>query len=111
MINELLNGSNIQIVAMLGVFFAFIATCVCIGTMKRFLPQDMGREFAHNGALSAGKPRGAGFIFVLVFIASVCLFAKMIYEIAIYLILVGAAMLTGFLDDAAKAPWGELKKG
>ena len=28
-----------------------------------------------------------------------------------YLILVAAAMLTGFLDDCAKAPWGEYKKG
>ncbi|MBE5925774.1 MAG: phospho-N-acetylmuramoyl-pentapeptide-transferase [Lachnospiraceae bacterium] len=111
MINELLNGSNIQIVAMLGIFFAFITTCVCIGVFKKYLPHDMGREFAHNGALSAGKPRGAGFIFVLVFIGATCLFAKMNYEIAIYLILVAAAMLTGFLDDAAKAPWGELKKG
>ena len=111
MINELLNGNNIQIIAMLGVFFAFVVTCVCIGTMKKYLPRDMGREFAHDGSLSAGKPRGAGFIFVLVFIASTCIFAKMNYEISIYLILVAAAMLTGFLDDAAKAPWGELKKG
>lgn len=114
MINDLLilsNGSYSPIIAMLGVFFAFVATCVCIGKMKKYLPQDMGREFAHNGALSAGKPRGAGFIFVIVFIFTVCVFAKMNYEIAIYIILIGAAMLTGFLDDAAKTPWGELKKG
>lgn len=32
-------------------------------------------------------------------------------EILIYLILVVAAMLTGFLDDCAKSPWGEYKKG
>ncbi len=32
-------------------------------------------------------------------------------EITIYLILVIAAMMTGFLDDCAKAPWGEYKKG
>lgn len=29
----------------------------------------------------------------------------------IYLILTGAAMITGFLDDCAKTPWGEYKKG
>ena len=39
------------------------------------------------------------------------LFAKPGREAFIYLILVGAAMLTGFLDDCAKTPWGEYKKG
>ncbi len=32
-------------------------------------------------------------------------------EIVIYLILTGAAMITGFLDDCSKTPWGEYKKG
>lgn len=113
MIQYLLNLSckNIQLISMLGILFAFFATCICIGAFKKYLPQDMGRKFAHDGTLSAGKPRGAGFIFVLVFIAATAIFGKMNVEISIYLILVAAAMLTGFLDDAAKTPWGELKKG
>lgn len=64
-----------------------------------------------DGKKSAGKPRGAGFLFVLVFIAAALLFARTGRETVIYLILVGAAMLTGFLDDCAKTPWGEYKKG
>jgi phospho-N-acetylmuramoyl-pentapeptide-transferase len=46
-----------------------------------------------------------------VFIVTAFLFGKMNVENAIYLILVLAAMMTGFLDDCAKTPWGELKKG
>lgn len=71
----------------------------------------MGRDFAHNGKLSAGKPRGAGFIFILVFTAMALVTGRFTYEMGIYLILVVAAMLTGFLDDCSKAPWGEYKKG
>ena len=38
------------------------------------------------------------------------LFAKLDVEVVIYVILIFAAMMTGFLDDASKAPWGEYKK-
>jgi phospho-N-acetylmuramoyl-pentapeptide-transferase len=71
----------------------------------------MGRAYAHNGALSAGKPRGAGFLFIIAFVITTLIFGKINTEIVIYLILVTAAMMTGFLDDCAKSPWGEYKKG
>ena len=76
-----------------------------------YLPSDQGREYAVDGALSKGKARGAGIVFVLVFVVTVLLFTPMKLEHIIYLILVVLAMLTGFLDDAAKTPWGEYKKG
>jgi phospho-N-acetylmuramoyl-pentapeptide-transferase len=76
-----------------------------------FLPKDAGREFAHDGKLSAGKPRGAGIIFVLAFVISALIFAPLTPEIIIYLILITICMMTGFLDDASKTPWGEYKKG
>lgn len=98
-------------VAFAGILFAFVLTCLLLWKCTKILPRDMGRQFAHDGALSAGKPRGAGFIFVLVFVLTAVIFAKMNKEIVIYLILVVAAMLTGFFDDCAKTPWGELKKG
>ena len=106
-----ISGSNIPLVAFIGIMFAFLATCFFIGKFNQYLPKDIGRDFAHDGKLSAGKPRGAGFIFVLVFLGSVLLFGDIKMEIVIYLILLFAAMMTGFLDDAAKAPWGEYKKG
>ena len=78
---------------------------------KRVLPKDQGREFAVNGALSEGKPRGAGLVFILIFALASLIFVPFDKELLVYIILVVAAMLTGYLDDAAKTPWGELKKG
>ena len=111
MINYLAGEAGSRTVAFLGILFAFAATCLTMYKGMNLLPKDHGRDFAVDGKKSAGKPRGAGFLFVLVFIAAALLFARPGREMVIYLILVGAAMLTGFLDDCAKTPWGEYKKG
>lgn len=94
-----------------GLFLAFLGTCFFTFKFYHLLPKDAGREFAHDGKLSAGKPRGAGIIFILVFVAATLLFAPVNLEIIIYLILVAAEMLTGYMDDASEHPWGEYKKG
>lgn len=109
MINNILN--NIQLTSFFGIMAAFLLTCLFIHLFYSKLPTDQGRDFAHDGKLSAGKPRGAGFVFIVVFIAASVLFGNVSTENIIYLILVFAAMLTGFLDDCSKAPWGEYKKG
>lgn len=103
--------NNVPVVAALGLLIAFAGTCFFTAKLSYLLPRDGGREFAHDGKLSAGKPRGAGIIFILVFVASTLLFAPINIEICIYLILVAAEMLTGYMDDASDKPWGELKKG
>lgn len=95
----------------ISILFAFFLTCIAITLGKESLPRDGGRAFAVNGALSAGKPRGAGIIFVLTFTLSTLIFVPMNAERVIYLILTLAAMLSGFFDDSAATPWGELKKG
>lgn len=110
MIN-LLNINNYPLVAALGLLFAFAATCIITSTCKKFLPKDLGREFAHDGKLSEGKPRGAGIIFILVFAIASLLFTKISVEIAIYIGLVVVEMLTGFFDDKSDKPWNEYKKG
>jgi phospho-N-acetylmuramoyl-pentapeptide-transferase len=99
------------VAAFLGILFAFALTCFAIAKFNKYLPKDMGRQFAHDGALSAGKPRGAGIIFVFVFVVAAILFAQMNVEIAIYLCLIVIEMFTGFFDDAAEKPWGEYLKG
>lgn len=99
------------LLAIAGTLLAFLGTMIAAGKLSKFLPKDIGRDYAHDGKLSAGKPRGAGIIFVLVFLVSVGLFGPLNREILFYHILIFAAMMTGFLDDAAKAPWGEYKKG
>lgn len=110
MINYL-GAIDFSIVAFIGILFAFAVTCLAIAKLNRFLPKDMGRQFAVEGKISAGKPRGAGIIFVLVFACSTLLFAKISAELVIYLVLIILEMLTGFFDDAAEKPWGEYLKG
>lgn len=110
MIN-LIKNLDPAIVAFVGVLFAFALTCFEIAKLNQFLPKDIGRQYAHDGTLSAGKPRGAGIIFVFTFAISTLLFAKMNVEIGIYLLLVVIEMFTGFFDDASEKPWGEYLKG
>ena len=109
MLHVLLSGNYDSLLAFCGIIFAFAATVFATARLSAFLPKDAGREFAHDGKLSAGKPRGI--IFVLAFTAAGLLFAPVRAENVIYLILIVICMLTGFFDDASKTPWGEYKKG
>ena len=111
MLHMLFQDTYQSLFALTGIIFAFAATVLFTHLLQDRLPKDAGREFAHDGKLSAGKPRGAGIIFVLCFVASALLFAPLNPEVVIYLILIIISMMTGFLDDASKMPWGEYKKG
>ncbi len=111
MIHTLIPEGYASLVAFLGILFAFLATIIAISRLGTYLPKDVGRDFAHDGKLSAGKPRGAGIIFVLAFVVAAVLVIPFSMENSIYLVLVIVSMMTGFLDDAAKSPWGEYKKG
>lgn len=111
MIYYLIGPEHIKILTFISVLFAFALTCAAIKFGKNTLPRDAGRAYAINGTKSVGKPRGAGIIFILTFTLSSVLFIPMNAELIIYLILVLAAMLSGYLDDSSKTPWGNLKKG
>lgn len=111
MLHLLLSEEHGSLLAFGGILFAFAVTVFATAKLCRFLPKDAGRAYAHDGKLSAGKPRGAGIIFVLAFVAAAFLFVPMTPETVIYLILITISMMTGFLDDASKTPWGEYKKG
>lgn len=107
----LFTGQPQGYIAFIGIMAAFVLTCFITSKFADYLPKDLGRDFAFDGKKSAGKPRGAGLIFVLVFCVLALIFGELSTENCLYLLLVMAAMLTGFLDDASKAPWGEYKKG
>ena len=111
MLHFIVSEEQTSLLALGGILFALIITVVATAGLSRYLPRDAGREFAHDGKLSAGKPRGAGIIFVLAFVAAALLFSHLNAEILIYLILIVICMMTGFLDDASKIPWDEYKKG
>ncbi|MFA9464464.1 MAG: phospho-N-acetylmuramoyl-pentapeptide-transferase [Velocimicrobium sp.] len=111
MLNIIFASLSPNLISFLGILLAFILTCFCMQSLSKLLPTDKGREFAHDGILSAGKPRGAGFLFIFVFVITILIFGQIERESIIYLVLVIAAMMTGFLDDCSKTSWGEYKKG
>ncbi|MCH5273847.1 MAG: phospho-N-acetylmuramoyl-pentapeptide-transferase [Lachnospiraceae bacterium] len=111
MLELMFQGMDEKISAFLGVMFSYALTCILLHFCGGLLPRDGGRDFAVDGKLSQGKPRGAGFVFILIFAVSTILFLPLERERFIYMILTVAAMLTGFLDDCSKSPWGEYKKG
>ncbi|MBO7335837.1 MAG: phospho-N-acetylmuramoyl-pentapeptide-transferase [Lachnospiraceae bacterium] len=95
----------------LGCLFTFVLTAVLLGRLKDKLPRDQGRKFAVEGTLSQGKARGAGVVFVPVFIVMSLLLCKVTVENALYLFFILLSMLSGYLDDASEKPWNEYKKG
>ena len=101
MINNFLNVSEYAVLGFVGVVFAYLLTSFLLAIGMNKLPRDHGREFAHDGGLSAGKPRGAGFVFILVFVLAALVFGNVDREMTIYLILTVAAMMTGYLDDCS----------
>lgn len=111
MIYSLIPGQYSNIYYGILVLVSFFIAFGGIKLFRGFLPKDQGREFAVNGKLSEGKPRGAGIILVIAFILSSILFVPLNLELIIYLALIFVEMMSGYLDDGSKIPWGEYKKG
>ena len=104
-------GSGGAGTAAIGALVAFLATFILMKVLADKLPHDQGRAFAVEGALSRGKARGAGIIFVLVFAAVSLLFDYIDNQKVIYLAVIVASMFTGYFDDASEKPWNEYLKG
>lgn len=111
MIFQFLNLAYIKEITFISLILAFLTTCIVIRFCQGILPRDQGRAFAINGKVSQGKPRGAGILFTLVFSLYSLIFVPYSNEFLIYIILIIASMMSGYLDDSSKSPWGEYKKG
>lgn len=111
MIYELIGFDYNKYWVFISIILTFIATIVLIKIVQNILPHDGGRAFAINGQLSRGKPRGAGIVFIVCFTVMSVIFVPFNREYLVYCILLLASMMSGFLDDRAEIPWGELKKG
>ena len=111
MIELLLSVVGQRGVDALAFLLAFALTALMDSVFHDRLPHDHGREFAVNGALSKGKARGSGLIFVLCIALVSLAFLPFKVEYVIYTILLIASMLSGYFDDAAETAWNEYKKG
>ncbi len=107
----LIAGSWAPYIPVIGVIFAFAATIILMKVCSSKLPQDQGRAFAVEGTLSKGKVRGAGLVFVLVYILTMLVYDTLSTEKTVYLAVIAATMLTGYFDDASEKPWSEYLKG
>ena len=102
MIESLLSVVGQRGVDALAFLLAFALTALMDSVFHDKLPHDHGREFAVNGALSKGKARGSGLIFVLCIALVSLAFLPFKVEYVIYTILLIASMLSGYFDDAAE---------
>lgn len=95
----------------IAIYAGFFLTVLVLPKCFRLLPRDRGREFAQGAEASKGKPTGAGIVFISLFIL-ICLFLIPLSAAqACVMALTWLVMLSGFLDDRAKTPWGEYFKG
>lgn len=104
---ELLAGK----IGLIGSVIAFILTFAGLNKKFSFLPQDQGRIYAVNGEKSKGKLRGTGIVIVAVFAVLSLTFVPFSVENLLFVLITVLTMLFGFLDDSAKIPWSDYKKG
>jgi phospho-N-acetylmuramoyl-pentapeptide-transferase len=95
----------------LSVLSCFILSFYLLPRLMNRLPRDRGRNHAIQGAVAAGKPTGAGVIFICLFVAVELLFLPWSVEVVGILLLTFGAMMSGWLDDKSVVSWGEYKKG
>ena len=89
-----LTSADMSIIAFIGVIFAFALTCIAIAKLNKFLPKDLGRQFAVDGKLSARKSREEPVLSLFfTFVISALLFSQINVEIAIYLVLIVMKLL------------------
>ncbi len=96
----------------------FLITFILYKKPFSFLPIDGGKKVeTPDGKVvvindkSAGKVTGAGFVFMIIFVICGVLFLPFQIETEVYLVLMFVMMMTGYLDDVSKTPWGEYVKG
>jgi len=102
---------NYEFAHIVGLVLSFGLTMYLMNALKEKLPHDQGRAFAVDGALSKGKARGAGIIFILVLAGVDILFNPFSIERLIYMVVIVLSMLSGYFDDASDKPWNEYLKG
>ena len=119
MLNSILAGKMPEwVIYTIAAGCGFLITLLLLWKPFSFLPKDGGKRVeTPDGKIvvinenSNGKVTGTGLVFVIVFLLMSVLFLTVDAELLIYVGLMFLMMLTGYLDDAATTPWGELVKG
>jgi len=94
----------------LSVILCWSLTYILLPRLAPKLPRDRGRQHAVQSAAAAGKPTGAGVIFVSIFTIVELLVLPTTLQSLMIICLTFFAMLSGWLDDKALDSWSEYKK-
>lgn len=105
--------SSYAVLISLALYLGFFLSVRFIPKFYDWLPHDRGREFTikENAEAAKGKPTGAGFVFITIFVIICLVLVPMNFFRAAILVLTWLIMLTGFLDDRSVTSWGEYLKG
>ena len=93
---------------------SFAGALICWYLLPRLwhrLPIDRGKALVADGSVSKGKPTGAGIIVVSLALLMMLLIIPWSWRFIGIIICLFLIMLTGYLDDASRNPWSEVKKG
>lgn len=95
-----------------GTFVAAFIVWYALPRLWKFLPHDQGKAIlGKDGMKSAGKPTGAGLFTTLLALPVILLAMPFSLCDLGVIVCLYAAMIFGYLDDASRVPWGQLKKG
>ncbi len=89
---------------------SWLLTFLLLPRLMHKLPTDRGRQHAVQAQAAAGKPTGAGVIFITIFILVQFLVLPPSVQPLSILALTFLAMLSGWFDDKSIDSWGEYKK-
>ena len=105
--------SSYAVLITLALYLGFFLALKIIPKCYNRLPHDRGREFAikENSDAAKGKPTGAGFVFITIFVLLCFLICPMNLMRSLIVLLTWLTMLTGYLDDRSTVSWGEYLKG
>ncbi len=105
--------SSYAVLITLALYLGFFLALKIIPKCYNWLPHDRGREFAikENSDAAKGKPTGAGFVFITIFVLLCFLICPMNLMRSLIVLLTWLTMLTGYLDDRSTVSWGEYLKG
>lgn len=91
---------------------------VSVFLLMKFLPlsryiigHDRGRLYAEGSEVNIGKPTGVGFYFIIAFLVIAFIFCSKSIALTVMLVLMAAAMFSGYFDDVSKKAWNEYIKG
>lgn len=95
----------------LGTALAAVLTWTLLPRLWNRLPSDRGRAFAVGAEASAGKPVGAGIIFIPIFIVISVLIVPLEWKFMLVLAAMALATLVGYLDDRSEKGFSEYTMG